>query len=703
MLGMWTNVSRSLRLPFGTDGLMPLPHSDVLPGSGTSQRRASYCDTLTYLILYASASISPSPRSPIPMHLLIIPQSLRTPPNSRRLLTTKGLQTATWAPFRRPKSNILSAHSNHLPYLSLRSHIGQRSSDSSRIFLSHIPLLALTFRLIHVSILIAFPPPGAHSRPFPYPSPDSPQARKALAATSPRRIAGFPCISRNGQVLLSVLHLTALIWTSPSRSDPPLAAVFSALWATPVRTSFAPRALDRCTNGWMITTSCAFVANTSLNSIDAVQNRIHSSVRMAAGSSLVAATGLKAPSCQTIAPRSLTRTCHSPSVIYPSPRRVRSTIPNSRITSRTWTGSPTTWATLGSFRKTLNSAPPSPSRASGGIYRPSPSLWAPRKNRNIERLSRNGCDQRRTPSTMSKSCMGNYSTHPLSFPQGARISQTSNQCWVFSMTAHSNPVLLLPDLPPTLNGGPMFSRALPSAVASPAHARSLTARPFLMQVPESASQSLSKAGGERGGSFLDGKQLKEISDGLKLSALSSSSAPFSVSPPSVRTPTLKSTETIRVSSRAGGTAAAETLKSIPYSGGFTSSSPSQATQFIQDMSQLTLTPPTIPRAVVTPHAPYFYLPCPSPTPFVHLSSTSMHPSPLRKTPPADMASSRTMPGFHATVVPTQIQDLMRSAPISQAASLGGGDRAQRQPRYHPYRRGLALAPSPLRPKCLARE
>ncbi|KAJ7186106.1 hypothetical protein C8R46DRAFT_390106 [Mycena filopes] len=122
--------------------------------------------------------------------------------------------------------------------------------------------------------------------------------------------------------------------------------------------------------------------------------------------------------------------------------------------------------------------------------------------------------------------------------------------------------------------------------------------------------------------------------------------------------------------------------------------------YTHDTSRPIPTPPTVPHAGNIPRAHSSYPPSPflMPSQISSLTLTPLGPTP--KMPSGGVIPIRPLPLSSAVIAPQQIQSLM---PTSSVINSAGGSITGQVQRPHPYRRGLAPKPSPLRPHVLARD
>lgn len=105
-------------------------------------------------------------------------------------------------------------------------------------------------------------------------------------------------------------------------------------------------------SGWTIICSSAYSKSTSRATTSFVRLVQPSSQEMVDCLSKEAANGTEGQSCQMVLSRNLTKTCHSPFLIYQQPPRVHQKTCFSPTASTTSTAYPKSWEFLGNWRRT---------------------------------------------------------------------------------------------------------------------------------------------------------------------------------------------------------------------------------------------------------------------------------------------------------------------------------------------------------------
>ncbi|KAJ7449617.1 hypothetical protein FB451DRAFT_1287469 [Mycena latifolia] len=263
--------------------------------------------------------------------------------------------------------------------------------------------------------------------------------------------------------------------------------------------------------------------------------------------------------------------------------------------------------------------------ASYGICTPGPCPLPLRKKLNTLTRSRSGTPALPTLLARSKDCTENYSTPAWQSLQGDLTSPTWRPC-----SRSSTTVLSCQGLPPAalqaiFSGGRTSSSDLSWGDPSPDRASLLISARSRTLARASVSRLSSGITGGPGGSYQVGTETGGTSGGPRPLVSNSSFGPFSVH--ARRAPISRSMETIKVSSRGGGTRAVETSQQMVSSAAYTSSVTRRRAPSTPAMLLAPSTQPTILLGGSTLPVDSYSPPSSFPTNSAHSSSITMPHSP----------------------------------------------------------------------------
>ncbi|KAI5897477.1 uncharacterized protein SCHCODRAFT_02461006, partial [Schizophyllum commune H4-8] len=699
--------SRSSKVLSNGEGMNLSPPSDLTPGRAPSRTLALSTNILQSLTEYDTASTSASPPFMLHAHPLITTPSLYITIISCPSSLTSSGAIGTLALSRETSSSNVLGPSRLLPcplYLSPTSLI---SYALLRIFHTLTFLDTIIFRLITLLTPATSPVPGEHSQLSRSCALTFPQAPKVPSETSARPIAASRSRHLSGRAPSCRSALASSPSTRPSPLVSPLGEEFTASSQMPASTSCARAAWDQWLDGSMTTFSSESCAATSTSTTPPEKHGSTKLSEQEADTSAAPASGTVATSRRAAASASSSRTCHSPSGTCRTHPSAAPTTPTSRTACATSTSSATSSASIGSTQRTRTSAQPLFSPGCHGTSTDSASACRISSERNTWNPFTIGSAPEFTSSRKCKNYMESCFTRRSLYPKAEPTSQISNPCWPYTITVLTCRVPLPDILRTTSTGGSAPSTSPASSGAYLGPKPSLMFAPSQTRAPRSESGSSSVNAGAHGSSVPGGSQTPATLAGQKRSASSFSFASYSGTTPAACAS--KYSVTTRESSTGGGTGAATTGKS-------TSSSAASTESLLRPQA---LSMPSMLRAPTT-------LPTSHPAASIPLPTYSSHPSKYRRLSNSTSLTTIALPpkpslpvfgcAAHSghTFPPQTRPRLVTTSRTSSSPTRDSGAKrhfdapvapplspTKARPRAYPST--LQLAPSILRPNCLARE